>query len=70
MCDWASTIKQDVRFQVGMCPEKIQLHQILIGRPSAIINFTTPDISGKLYQIARALQQYKRKCVVLGRDIP
>ena len=38
------TIKQNVRFQVGMCSENVQLEQIQNGRLSAIINFNMPDI--------------------------
>ena len=38
------TIKQNVRFQVGICSEKFQLDQIKNGRLSAIINFNMPDI--------------------------
>ena len=38
------TIKQNVRFQVGICHETLQLDQIQNGRLSAIINFNMPDI--------------------------
>ena len=38
------SIKQNVRFQVGICPEEFQLDQIQNVRLSAIINFNIPDI--------------------------
>ena len=37
-------MKQNVRFQVGICTEKFQLYQIQNDRLSAIINFNMPDI--------------------------
>ena len=36
---WIITIKQNVRFQGGICPEKFQLYQIQHGRLVAIIDF-------------------------------
>ena len=61
------TIKQNLRFQVEICPEKFQLDQIKKSLLAAIIDFniwqTVPDswtitlcvISGKQWQIARPL---------------
>ena len=36
-------MKQNVRFQVGICPENSQLDEIQNGRPSVTINFNIPD---------------------------
>ena len=41
---WTITIKQNVRFQVGICSENLQLEQIQNGLLSAIIKFNMPDI--------------------------
>ena len=38
------TMKQNVRFQVGICPEKFQLDQIQNSRPLDILYFNMPDI--------------------------
>ena len=48
----SSTMKQNVRFQVEICPEQFQLHQIQNGQTSVIINFNMPDRSCKPCQIA------------------
>ena len=39
-----ATMKQNVRFQVGIFTEKSQLNQLQNGRQSAIINFNMPHI--------------------------
>ena len=41
---WTITIKQNVWFQVGICPEKFQLDKIQNGQLAAIITFNMPDI--------------------------
>ena len=38
------TRKQNVSFQEGIYPEKCQLDEIQIGRPSSIIKFNVSDI--------------------------
>ena len=38
------TMKQNVRFQVGIFPDKFQLDQIQNSPQLAIINFDMPDI--------------------------
>ena len=40
---WTINIKQNVRFQVGICSEKFQLDQIKNSWLSAIINYNMPD---------------------------
>ena len=37
-------MKQNVLFQLGICPENCKLDQIQKGRLAAIINFNKPDI--------------------------
>ena len=57
------TIKQNVRFQVGIYSENIKLYQIHNGRLSAIICL----IFYKPCQIARPLLE--TKCAISGMDI-
>ena len=47
-------MKQNVQFQVGICPEEFQLKQIQNSQLKANIDFNM-DNTGKLCQIARLL---------------
>ena len=41
---WTITVKQNVWFQIGICPENFQLEQIQNGRHAAIIDFNIRNI--------------------------
>ena len=45
---WTITMKQNVRLQGEICPDKLQLDQIQNGRLTTIIDFNICDIHGRL----------------------
>ena len=63
------TIKQIVRFQERMHPEKFQVFKIQNGSPSAIIHLDRPDIAEYHENRSRQLQYYyKTNCKVSGEN--
>ena len=57
-----------MRFQGGICPEKIQLYRTIFGRLSAIRDFSMRNIL-KIVSDSQIITIKQLKCAVSGRDM-